>query len=463
MPFPVRLSAKFRHLDISPLCQVFILDSPSGYREVKLGPLNEFVLDVRDNATGFSVFVRGPSNLWEAEGFFLHLGGGKIDLVLRQPEFHVSAGGPPAPKIDTHLSLFRDATNEVRAVGFAQGKFLDPRSHGWLWKFNDLSKVRYISRGWQPGRPLGFEICEGTFGTRDVVLEVKRLSVPRLFAVSWPDRVVVDKPVSLLVYFRPTVTDKSDYKVNGNTYPFGKEYLELEFLQFLKYCRDPVKSDDYCNGLPLQIAAAGKAAALVLPLRKVGEEMGRFNDRNIGPALLDEILWFMCRLKGDFKTVPRLGRLALGCFSNGVIALEEFLGNNAGTPLYRESLSEVYLFGPYPMDVPRVRSWRLAKKALPTATKDNSDRVIRFYSEHSVRPFPDEDLGFSTRAQLVTAAWRAAGAVGNVHQLFARTLLTHAMRESLFPPGGPTSKVCTPAARGLSGAYARRAALVQVR
>jgi hypothetical protein len=435
MAHPIKLAVNFRLRDITPFCRVFILDRPSGPREVKLRPgASEFTLDLNENARFFSVLVQGPSNLWEANGHFAHSGGGKIALVGRPPEFELLTANEPVPKIKTHLSLFRDATGTVVHALYPAPPGFNP------WKFDNFNGFHYVSQSWRPNGPLrgAFERRSGRFGTFDVVLELKVLPVPRLFAVCWPDSISFDHPIPMLLYFRPGATqNRKFYSVPSNSYPFGRRYLESGIQNFLRYCGDPVLRDKWCMGLPMQIAAAGKAAVLVLPLPKVDAELGRLHESGIGQALMEEITWLVGRLKGRFAAPPALGRIALGCFSNGVILMEQFLASNAGTPLFLDKLSEIYAFDPRPPDVPNIRSWRIAKSARAGASRDNRDRVIRFYNQWPVRPFPTEDQVFTTRAELPQQEWAAAGAKGDAHHLIPRTMLTHAMRESLFPVGGP--------------------------
>src|SRR5262249_19235634 len=136
--------ANFRRRDISALCRAFILDRPSGWREVTLrAGASEFVLDLRESATNFSIFVHGPALLWEANGHFVHRGGGKIELLGRQPEFELLTTGQPTPKINTYLSLFRDATGTV-VSRYDPGKVPpgDWQAVGSNpWKFNNLGGV----------------------------------------------------------------------------------------------------------------------------------------------------------------------------------------------------------------------------------------------------------------------------------------------------------------------------------
>ena len=489
----IPLVVRYRQYDITSACRLAVLDRPSGWRAVQLPPGgSEFVIDLPDDATHFSLLVAGPRELWEANGHFVHRGGGAIALLVPQPELEI-AGRPG--RIVAHLSMLRDATGGV----LHQLKHPSARSGPvTAWKFDDLRGASYLRRDWSPPRagkaaraclpqpqrcmpdcpppdPYSmrgaFGPRTGRFGTTDAVLEIKPLPMPRLFGVSWPDAIPTTQPVPMLLHFRPTMNQadrkKPHYDTPDDPYPFGTagdpargkprrttQYLDSLLLEFSR-SGDPLRGGVYAVGLPAQIAAAGKAAVLVVPLGKEHGEMGtQFLSRGVGAFILDEIIDFMCRLKRQFAPPPALGRLAISAFSSGHSLMRVLLEANAGTPLYVDKLSELYLFDPLgaqnldPMHT-AAGLWRHARKQRPGAARDNRDRIIRYYGQVPVGPFPDDDPVYTTRALICPCDWFTAGTVCDAHHLFPANMLTHAMRESLFPAGelAPASARVPPAAR----------------
>lgn len=96
-----------------------------------------------------------------------------------------------------------------------------------------------------------------------------------------------------------------------------------------------------------RLLLATKNAVLVLPLNKVGVELGVFMNAASVAEILLEIQAFMFRRLG-FHSMPRLGRIALAGFSAGNTLVTTFLRNGAAAshPLYLNNLKEVYLFEP---------------------------------------------------------------------------------------------------------------------
>jgi hypothetical protein len=260
------------------------------------------------------------------------------------------------------------------------------------------------------------------------VLQIEDLSgesiVPKLVAVIWPDEIAPgdsSSPTSFLIYFHANMGQNADkfYEVAGvGKYPYGFDYVHFGLWTYLNYVRDSFYGAGYCMGLPYQISAAFRNAVVVLPLNKVGKEVGFFADAESTEAALLAIQNFWFEDAGQ-KPPSELGRVGLAGFSasNGLVA--SFLGTTANQKhrFYLNTLKEIYLFDP-PTDA---GTWAV-NQALEWSKKGaNDDKMVRLYNQWHTenlgkligKDFPKTAAGrldssangFRTSAYLPAAAW----------------------------------------------------------
>jgi hypothetical protein len=371
---------------------------------------------------------------------------------VQQSQLMLGASHTTLATLTVHLSRLRDATDE--AARLVQRP---------AWGDNQLSKFfdfQFIKRGWSPPAPLAFELRDQHAPEIDhLVLEDKRGRPPALFGVSVAREIPLDR-VPVVLFLHPMLAQTTALPF-GTPYPWDNLYLRI-LHKYLQLAAQGPPRFRLKAGLPFQIAAAGKAALLVMPLGKKlagSDDMGDFLKPPHAAELLEEIAALVARRRHVFLR-PALGRLAVAGFSSGNSHLVAFLANHRGTRLWSDLLREVYSFDALadgvarkeilPQVIDEIRRWR---DAMPAA--DFGERMARLYYQ-ATPPAVPASWGswaaggghFTTLAHLPPAQWAPLVEAGPskstfrkdpidfVHALISITMLTHAMRNSRFPPGG---------------------------
>lgn len=297
--------------------------------------------------------------------------------------------------------------------------------------------------------------------------EVKVEPAPKLICVVWPDslpRTETSPATPLLVYFHPNAGQNADRFYKGE-YPFSFDFTFFGIMTYIRYTRglagqpalDPLQDVAQVKGIPYQMDVSGKSMALVLPVNRVNSEVGVMLKADKMELILKEIIAFMFRRKGVYRT-PTIGRTALASFSAGNELVATFLKNNLASNFAQNTLMEVYNF-----DLPAgftsvdkaMRAWTKAVSDW-AATGNAADKRIRVYQQFNFSTFYAQLLGVQPPT---TTPYEVSSADGNrtavvapgdawarisrampkpngdfqlVHQIIPDLLLTDALRRSGF-------------------------------
>jgi len=299
------------------------------------------------------------------------------------------------------------------------------------------------------------------------IFEVNVEPAPKLIAVAWPNavsRTEVAPPTPLLVYFHPNAGQNRDTHYKG-AYPFSFDYMFFGIVTYLRYAKgrngasdpDPLNDIVGVKGLVYQMAASQKNMVLVLPINRVGPEVGVFLKAESMEEILKELVAAMFRQSGVYRT-PELGRAALASFSAGNTLVTSFLKANQGSSFLQNTLMEVYNFD-LPMGFStgdaNMRAWVKAVTDW-AATGNAADKRVRAYTQFNFANLYQQLLGVAPPQQTPYEASDASGnrtavvAPGDawarvstampkpngdfqlVHQIIPDLLLTDALRRSGF-------------------------------
>jgi hypothetical protein len=316
-------------------------------------------------------------------------------------------------------------------------------------------------------RDMVFEKRSTDPDTETIVFELKVEPAPKLIAVVWPktvERTYKSPAPPLLVYFHPNAAQNRDTHYRG-AYPFSWDFLFFGIITYIKYAKgldgpdpDPLHDIDGLKGLPYQISFSGKKVVLVLPVNRVGAEVGVLLKADSMGAVLKDIVGFMFRRQSVYKP-SELGRTGLASFSAGNTLVTQFLNNSQGSSFAQNTLKEIYNFDlplpPSGSDA-NMRAWVNAVLAW-TNTGDPTDKMVRVYTQSNFiapyrrllgrtppaqTPYDESDASGNRTAVVVPGdAWarvsnqvpKPNGEFQIVHQLISDLLLTDALRRSRFP------------------------------
>lgn len=185
--------------------------------------------------------------------------------------------------------------------------------------------------------------------------------VPKLVMTTWPksiDNVVSNLPG--LVMIHPYL---SGYYASS-VYPYGARHLWDAGLKYFglrgldpilsRYAggkahpwKDTMDQAEEEMGLPHQMAAGGKRAAVVMPVN-LGASVGRFAEGDFLHTFLHDMnAWGLRSDEGYFDPFP-LGRWAMAGFSSGNQILATILNGNAGNRFIDGVVAEIYGMDPPP-------------------------------------------------------------------------------------------------------------------
>ncbi|HEX5047417.1 MAG TPA: hypothetical protein VFX89_09875 [Gammaproteobacteria bacterium] len=339
----------------------------------------------------------------------------------------------------------------------------------------------------QPGTPPRYELRTVDPQSNLRVFELAGSpKVPGLVLVSLPRDLEpvlfdtdLDKRLSCLLMLRPIlgayyVADKYPYGINY-LWDAGLKYMGLLGLDPIlqKYpdgskhsgYRDHPADDDSSLqhvGVPHQVAAGGRRAAVVMPMG-FGASFGRFEDADFVHTVLHEIYAWELRTH-ELQIAPAdLGPCAVSGFSSGNQLLATWLDKNKGRRFCDEVVREVYSIdapiGTHALEqiVDAAEAW--SRRGAP-------GKVIRAYNQapahNKLNGFKPEKMPFprpayelsidATRTLVSTPAeWLSAAAAGmdptfkkrwpggygggdrEAHQIINATMFVDALRRSSFP------------------------------
>lgn len=217
------------------------------------------------------------------------------------------------------------------------------------------------------------------------VLEIKGFKAPALLAVSWPRKNNVQTPtkptppgfraapMEALIFFHASFGQNAKI-YNRTPYPFGFDHLSFGFQNYLAP-GDPL-DQAYPLSLPFQIAAAGKQAALIIPLNRVAwPELGNINFGEQAVEILEEAHAAFLRFSGFYHWTPQLGRLAIASFSAGIQELLLFKQSASQQKLLSASIQEIYMFDPVHDSATTVMNYASGFKAWASNVQERRVRV----------------------------------------------------------------------------------------
>ncbi|MGH9902549.1 MAG: hypothetical protein ACRD68_12145, partial [Pyrinomonadaceae bacterium] len=328
------------------------------------------------------------------EGRFVHVEGGRFeraeDTPIARAEFPHPQGfdvlefGPARLTLvvfQAYVSPLRDATDRARKVIKDQimqkSRIPDIDIIEKLEKAEDVHVVDFSPVD-SPGAGLRFTKRRVDPAASVRCFEIASAKVPKAMVTSWPKGVQPVFPeiddgsdrLSILMMLHPFL---GGYYA-ADPYPFGVRHLWDAGLKYMGYRTiDPIISQ-YSEserklgyrkgprdlvidvlalyneemGMPHQVAAAGKRAAVVMPINH-GASIGKFNDANFAHTILHEFYAWGLRSEEMYLDPVNLGRSAVGGFSSGNQIMAGFLNANAGKVFCDEIIREVYSMDPPPL------------------------------------------------------------------------------------------------------------------
>jgi hypothetical protein len=363
-----------------------------------------------------------------------------------------------------YVSRVRDVTTkclqEVNKVSGAMKTAGLPDN--WLadWPAAPMADLHFVTdRVVDGSRELDFEKADFTTpNSTDRVWEVANVDAPQLIAMWKPFNLPTDRfenrPFPFLIYFHPTIGQAAD-DYAPFPYPFGFAYLYFILRRDAVYDADPLTAFPGPKGIVYQRAHSGKNPVLIVPLNRLGKEVGVFLKAEEAESLLREIQGMMQRRNRNHN-VPQLGHVGLCGFSAGCgILMNSFLSKSQDHPFTKKILKEIYLLDP------KMNAAELSNQVMKWANGDPANKRLRVYlsapdanylkvvGATSFPPIPFErSTSDGMRTLVVTSIpdWPKAakkrgapkqivetvGKFGPVHELHAAMFVTHALRRSGF-------------------------------
>lgn len=296
-----------------------------------------------------------------------------------------------------------------------------------------------------------------TIDAASVVLRLKGVNAPQLFAVVWPVTLARDagaNPTPFFLFVRQgSGQNVGEGYFKGGTldpYPDNFDYADIGLFQNLHYGSAGAPLSTWGpKGVPYQVAKAGAKVVTVIPCNGVGPEFGVLSSTEETGKILEEIQAYMFWRAGIPDPPTSIGSTAIAAFSSGNFFLNNWLRepkNLQGTFLSNK-VKAVYFLDPPTNQIERfieaARSW----------AGTSSDKAVRLYSrEHTnahqkllgsappsspyIRNSPD---GKRTAAEIPFDAWKTIfKSVSNekfdfdwqyAHHNICATMLTHALAQ----------------------------------
>ena len=220
--------------------------------------------------------------------------------------------------------------------------------------------------------------------------------IPKLVMTTWPRNIdnTLDGLPGLIMH-HPIL---SNYYASSR-YPFGKQHLWDAGLKYFGFrgldpilsvyatpkaraWRDVMDKAEEEMGLPHQVSAGGKRAAVVMPVN-LGGSIGRFADGDFVHTFLHEMNGHGLRSEEAYFDPPPLGRWALAGFSSGNQIMAKVLNGNRGNRFIDGVVAEVYAMDPPPgtkaLD-------QISDAAGAWLARGPGDRRFRIYTQEPSHP-----------------------------------------------------------------------------
>jgi len=276
--------------------------------------------------------------------------------------------------VNIKVSRFKDATTDVldlltkppamRASGPVDEAANNLSTYGtwppsnWLLpavataRFLDLSKM--ASTGALTFREKTAPAIDGA----SVVLRLKGVTAPQLFAVVWPLTLPRDPgvdPTPFFLFVRQGALQNVGAGYFKGAYPDSFDYADLCLFQNLHYGNTGAPLSTWGpKGVPYQVAEAGANVVTVIPCNGVGPEFGVLSDTEQTGKILEEIQAFMFWRAAVPDPPTSIGKTVIAAFSSGNDFLSAWLANakNRSGSFLKDTVRAVYFLDPRPDAVP---------------------------------------------------------------------------------------------------------------
>ncbi len=202
---------------------------------------------------------------------------------------------------------------------------------------------------------------------------VERTTVPSLIAIWDPGAANTmhrEQPKTLTNYnlfFSPNL------KPHWVNYPYGQDYLN--FLS--RYLVMPHSQSLFNKALVYQHAAKSRAV-FILPVFSNTEQAGTLNSQAAALRLLQEINYWLNRMRGLRYPCTPLGHASLSCFSNGVEFLYNVLASSPVPEFYDNVLKNIFVIDGAPYE----RIGHIAQVLAQWFRRGSNGRGLRVYSQY---------------------------------------------------------------------------------
>jgi hypothetical protein len=223
-----------------------------------------------------------------------------------------------------------------------------------------------------------------------VVLRLKGVKPPRLFAVVWPLTLPRDAgadPTPFFLFIRQGAGQNvgTGYFKGGtlDPYPDNFDYADIGLFQNLHYGNAGAPLSTWGpKGVPYQVAKAGANVVTVIPCNGVGPEFGVLNDTEETGKILEEIQAYMFWRAGIPDPPLSIGKTAIAAFSSGNDFLSAWLASekNRSGSFLKNTVRAVYFLDPRPDAVPGCVT------AARTWAQGDQNKRIRLYTHLPDKP-----------------------------------------------------------------------------
>lgn len=291
------------------------------------------------------------------------------------------------------------------------------------------------------------------------ILELTGDPVPRLLGVSWANDLLADgaRPLPFLLYFHHAIGQEVPHGFwtgPAGAYPFGYDPSMYGLWRYLQMGGDPANDSLGEKGIAFQVEAAGRSLVSVVPLNRVGSEVGRAVQAGWVREVLHEVQQFIHAWEGLPVAPAGIDRLAVAGFSSGNSFTAQLVQSALTDRAFAENiLQEAYFFDP-PANLHDV----CVSAGTAFARQTISAKRVRFYVQTppaglaSLIPSPtmpsprvrSDASGRRTCIDFPVLAWKSwleeRGWTGpdwrTMHQLIAGLGLVDALRRSDFTRRG---------------------------
>lgn len=223
----------------------------------------------------------------------------------------------------------------------------------------------------------------------NVVLRLKGVTAPQLWAVSWPTAMAPTKaltPAPILLFIRQgNLQYKNDGIFTGTDlgpYPDNFGYATFGMYDDFIYPEFDVLDFPYAKGVPYQVAKSKAQAVTVHPVNQLTDvlhqDFGVMGSTEQTAAILLDLQAFMFFRAGVQAAPKTIGTTVIASFSSGAYVVAGWLNNadNLAGPFLTDTVSAVYFLAPADGAVTES-----VQAAVGWAKAPRVDKRVRFYSQ----------------------------------------------------------------------------------